>query len=109
MLSGSAAQELGIRSADPVRRLHAAAGRALRIKLIERNRIPRLWGLNRAGPTLDSLGHFGWGLTARLGFALVRQPGDGSDVGFLGVWGEVAHLHVLKHALTERCHGNLLS
>src|SRR5262249_8459267 len=32
---------------------------------------------------------------------------DGSDVGFVGVAGEVAHLHVLEHALAKRRHGTL--
>ena len=43
-------------------------------------------------------------------FAEVRgQLADGADVGLLGARRERAELHVLEHALAQRCHGGLLS
>ena len=43
-------------------------------------------------------------------FVEVRgQLADGADVGLLGPRRERAELHVLEHALAQRCHGGLLS
>src|SRR5262249_43671623 len=41
------------------------------------------------------------------GLEVGRQLGDGPEVSRLGVRGEVAHLHILKHALAERRHEDL--